>query len=167
MKKCLVFLGALLFVAASCSASDVYNFSVNATSESAVTNFSLTCTGMPSTCAGLEASQVSVSSGPAIGATLSSISVGSSLDVAVFADALGSWTFDLDTTTITGMKTYTFTSSSTVSYDSSEFVAVGDVAISKAMPEPAALWSLLLVLVPLFFVCWRQGRSAPSHSAVL
>lgn len=171
MKKCLAVLGALLFVVASASASAIYNFSVNATSQSALTNFSLTCTGMPTTCAGIQASQVSVSSGPAIGATLSSISVGSTFDVAMFADSFGnSWTFNLDTTTITGMKTYTFTSSSTVSYGSSGYVAAsGALAISKAtaMPEQATLWSLLLVLIPVFFVCWRQGRMSSPHSPAL
>lgn len=111
-----------------------------------------------------------MSSGPASGATLSSISVGSTLDVAVFSTALGAlWTFNLDTSTITGMTTYSFTSSSTVSDSAGLVTASGSVAISKvaAAPEPMTLWSLLLVLVSVFFVCWRQGRSASSPSPAL
>ncbi|HXJ93473.1 MAG TPA: hypothetical protein VMT20_11395 [Terriglobia bacterium] len=171
MKKCLAVLGALFFLAASAGASAIYNFSVNATSKSALTNFSLTCSGMPTTCAGIQASEVSVTSGPATGATLSSITVGSTLDVAVFADSFGQfWTFSLDTTAITGMKTYTFTSSSTVSYGSSGSVAAsGALAIAKAtaMPEHATFWTLLLVLIPVVFVCWRQGRARALHSPAL
>jgi len=169
MKKAIGVLGALLFVAASCSASASYNFSVNSTTSSSLTKFSLTCTGMPATCAGISASQVSVFSGPAIGAVLSSISVGSTVDVAVFVNGFGqSWTFNLDTSAITSMGTFSFTSSSTVSTSSSGWLAVsGAVGVSKAMPESMTFWSLLLVLIPLFFVCLRQGRPAASRRVAL
>ena len=172
MKKCLGVLGALFFVAGSASASAMYNFSVGATTESSLTVFSLTCTGMPSSCSSVTPSQVTVSSGPGSGAFISSLSVGSTLDVATFANSSGeSWTFDLNTSAITGMGTYQFSGSSEVSEGSSGWTgASGDLSVAKsatAMPEPMTLWSLLLVLVPVFFVCWRQGRSASSPSPVL
>lgn len=47
MKKGIGVLAVLLFAAASCSATAIYNFSVNATSSSALTIFSFTCSGMP------------------------------------------------------------------------------------------------------------------------
>lgn len=167
MKNGLAVLGALLFVAASASASAIYNFSVNATKVSSLTTFNFTCTGMPATCAGMQLSQVSVTSGPALGATLSSLVVGSTLDVATFTASGGSWTFNLDTSAITSMGTFSFTTSSTVAAGSSGSVAVsGALGVSKAtaMPEPAAFWSLLLVLLPLFFVCWRQARTGSLHT---
>lgn len=171
MKRSLAVLGALLFVTASASASAIYNFSVNATKDSALTDFSLTCSGMPSSCGSITAGQVSVSSGPGTGASLSSLLVESTLDVATFASTSGeSWTFDLYTIAITGMTTYTFTGSSVVSEGSfGPVTASGSLAVSKmtAMPEPMTLWSLLLVLVPIFFVCWRQARTAPANHPIL
>jgi hypothetical protein len=171
VKKCLILLGASLLVAASARASALYNFSVNSTSESTVTGFSLTCSGMPSSCAGVQASQVSVTSSPGAGATLSSLVVGSTLDVATFTDNSGEyWTFDLDTTAITGMGTFNFSSSSSVTEGSSSLLVVsGSLTVSKttAMPEPMTLWSLLLVLLPTLFVCWRQGCVAPPRSHAL
>ena len=170
MKKCLGVLIALFFVVASASASAIYNFSINATSESSLTVLSLTCTGMPGSCSSVKLSQVTVTSVPGTGATLSSLVVGSALDVATFTGKSGqSWTFDLDTSAITGVGTFNFTSASTVSGSAGLLKASGALVVSKtaAMPELSAFWSLLLVLVPVFFVGLRPGRSASSPSPAL
>jgi len=171
MKECLTVFGAVLFVAASASASAIYDFSVNATSQSTLTTFSITCTGMPSSCSGMQLSQITVSSGPGSGAFISSLSVGSTQDVAVFANAFGdSWTFNLDTSKVTGEGTFGFTGSSAVSHGSSGWVGVsGALVLSKAttMPETMTFWSLLLVLIPVFFVCWRQGLVPSPDSPAL
>jgi hypothetical protein len=170
VKKVFAVLGALLLVVASAGASTIYSISIDSTTKSAATNFSFACSDVLSTCAGIQISQLSVSSAPGAGATLSSLVVGSSRDVATFTGAsTGSWTFDLDTSAITGTGTFDFTSSSNVSEGSSGLVAVsGALSVSKttAMSEPMAFWSLFLVLVPLFFVGWRQGRIVRPHSQV-
>jgi len=85
-------------------------------------------------------------------------------DVATFANNTGEiWTFDLFTSNITGLGTYSFTGLSGLSEaggpTGSGYVSVtGHVQVSQAtaMPEGSTLWFLLLMLIPTFLIGFRK-----------
>jgi len=95
-------------------------------------------------------------------------------DVATFANSTGeSWKFDLLTSNITGLGTYGFTGVSSLSEaggpTGSGYISVtGHVQVSQAtaMPEASALWSLLLVLIPVFLIGWRKDWTSNFKSQV-
>ena len=118
MRLRFLFLGVLfLFLAASAWASDVYTFTINSTKYSSLTTFSVSCSGLPSaTCAVFGPSQISVTSQPGSGAAIETLDLTGAADVATFANNTGeSWKFDLLTSNITGLGTYSFTGSSILS----------------------------------------------------
>lgn len=168
-----VTLGVLvLFLTAPVWASDIYTFTINSTKYSSLSTFSVSCTGLPSaTCAAFTPGQITVTSEPGSGAAADTLALTGIADVATFASKSESWTFDLFTNNITGLGTYSFTGLSGLTEvggaKGSGYVSVsGQVKVSQAvaMPEPGALWSLLLVLIPTFLIGWRKDRTSNSTS---
>ena len=171
----LAFGALLLFLAAPAWASTIYTFTINSTTYSSLTTFSVSCSGLPSaTCGVFVPSQITVSLQPGPGAAIQTLDLTGAADVATFANSTGeSWTFDLLTSNITGLGTYNFTGSSILSETGgpkgSGYVSVtGHVQMSQAtaMPEASALWSLLLVLIPTFLIGWRKDWTSNFKSQV-
>ena len=163
--RLLVFGVLFLFLTTPAWASDIYTFTINSTKYSSLTTFSVSCSGLPSaTCAVFVPSQITVTSQPGPGAAIGSLDLTGAADVATFANSTGeSWKFDLLTSNITGLGTYSFTGSSILSETggptgSGSVSVTGQVQVSQAtvMPEASALWSLLLVLIPAFLIGWRK-----------
>jgi hypothetical protein len=155
----------LLLFAAPAWSSDIYSFSINSTKYSSATTFSVSCSGLPSaTCAAFGPSQITKGSEPGGGAVADTLALTSTADVAVFSTSTEVWTFDLFTNNIEGLGTYSFTGLSGLTEaggsGGSGYVAVtGEVTVTgpSSMPEPGALWSLLLILIPTFLIGWRKA----------
>ena len=82
-----VFGVVLLFLAAPAWASTLYTFTINSTQYSSLTSFSVSCSG--ATCAALVPSQITVTSEPGSGATVETLALTGTADVATFANSTG------------------------------------------------------------------------------